>query len=209
MRRGATPRPCQILWKNSAHRSVRGRARRTVRRGPQRRNRTIPNKSQSCPNGLSADHHQKPKRSFHVFLAQQSQQLPRRPAPRRHSTFTAIVTRWLSGEIIFKVGDEITIAGRALVPLATSRSHAPCKIPAPKPAPCCSHIPRPVPAGFSRNSWRGRPGRSMELGRTKCGAGTARKSSVRREGIAPCHATATLDQADQVPCGARIFVRWW
>ena len=34
--------------------------------------------------------------------------------------------------------------------------------------------------GFSRNSWRGRPGPPMDRRPTRCGAGMAGRSSVRR-----------------------------
>jgi hypothetical protein len=70
--------------------------------------------------------------------------------------------------------------GRAPVPSYHAVYRTPGKIPVPKPAACCFSIPRPVPAAFSRNSWRGRPGPPMDRRPTRCGAGMAGRSSVRR-----------------------------
>ena len=85
----------------------------------------------------------------------------------------------LSSEITFKIGDEVTVGGRAPVPSYHAVSRTPGKIPVPKPDACCFSIPRPVPAAFSRNSWRGRPGPPMDRRPTRCGAGIAGRSSVR------------------------------
>jgi quercetin dioxygenase-like cupin family protein len=86
----------------------------------------------------------------------------------------------LSGEITFKIGDEVTVGGPGTCAfLPRGVPHA-WKIPVPKPAACCSSTPRPWLVGFSRNSWAGRPGRRMDPKPTKCGAGTAGRSSVSR-----------------------------
>jgi uncharacterized RmlC-like cupin family protein len=71
----------------------------------------------------------------------------------------------LSGEISFKTGDERWSAVPAPAPSYYAASHMPGKTPASKLVACCSSIPRRGrrPAGFSRNGWRGRPGRSMDL----------------------------------------------
>jgi hypothetical protein len=53
-----------------------------------------------------------------------------------------------------------------------------------------------VPAAFSRNSWRDRPGPPMDRRPTRCGAGMAGRSSVRRlsslklRGDEPSHPSA-------------------
>jgi hypothetical protein len=87
----------------------------------------------------------------------------------------------LSGEITFKIGDEVTVGGpRRPARFCHAAAHTPRKTPVPKQAACCSCIPRPVPAACSRNSWRGRPGPPMDPKPTRCGAGMAGRSSVRR-----------------------------
>src|ERR1700680_314997 len=60
----------------------------------------------------------------------------------------------LSGEITFKIGDEITVGGPGTCAfLPRGVPHA-WKNTAPQPAACCSFTRRPMPAVFSRNSWR-------------------------------------------------------
>ncbi|HZY58581.1 MAG TPA: cupin domain-containing protein, partial [Candidatus Binataceae bacterium] len=68
----------------------------------------------------------------------------------------------LSGEITFKIGDEVTVGGPGTWASYHAVYRTPGKIPVPKPTACCFSIPRPVPAAFSRNSWRGRPGRPTD-----------------------------------------------
>ena len=86
----------------------------------------------------------------------------------------------LSGEISFKIGDEVTVGGPGTCAfLPRGVPHA-WKNTGPKRDASCSSIPQPGPAAFSRNSWAGRPGRRMGAKPTKCGAGTAGRSSVRR-----------------------------
>ena len=60
----------------------------------------------------------------------------------------------LSGEITFKIGDEVTVGGpRRPARFCHAAAHTPRKTPVPKQAACCSCIRRPMPAAFSRNSW--------------------------------------------------------
>ena len=86
----------------------------------------------------------------------------------------------LSGEITFKIGDEVTVGGPETCAFLPRGVAQPGRTPALKQGACCSCIRRLLPAAFSRNSWRGRPGRPMAPKPTKCDAGTAGKSSVRR-----------------------------
>jgi hypothetical protein len=87
----------------------------------------------------------------------------------------------LTGEITFKIGDEVTVGGPGT---CARSSRAACrmrgKTRAPKPPACCFSTPRPWLLGFSRNSSAGRPGRRMDRRPTRCGAGMAGRSSVRR-----------------------------
>jgi hypothetical protein len=59
----------------------------------------------------------------------------------------------LRGEITFKIGEEVTVGGRAPAPSYRAVCRMPGKTPAPKPAVCCFSTRRPGPAGFSKNGW--------------------------------------------------------
>ena len=84
----------------------------------------------------------------------------------------------LSGEITFKIGDEVTVGGPGPARFCHAASLTPGRTLGLKQGACC--IRRPVPAAFSRNNWAVRSGRPMDPKPTKCDAGTAGKSSVRR-----------------------------
>ena len=86
----------------------------------------------------------------------------------------------LSGEITFKIGDEVTVGGPETCAFLPRGVAQPGRTPALKQGACCSCIRRPVRAAFSRNNWAVRLGRPMDPKPTKCDAGTAGKSSVRR-----------------------------
>jgi len=84
----------------------------------------------------------------------------------------------LSGELTFRIGDEVTVGGPGTcaflprgVPHAWKNTGA--------EGACCSCIHPPMPAAFSTNSSTVPSGRPMDPKPTKCGAGTAGKSSVR------------------------------
>jgi hypothetical protein len=86
----------------------------------------------------------------------------------------------LSGEITFKIGDEVTVGGPGTcaflprgVPHAWKNTSA-------ETGRVLFLYTRPVPAAFSRNSWRGRPSPPMDRRPTRCGAGMGGRSSVRR-----------------------------
>ena len=86
----------------------------------------------------------------------------------------------LSGEITFKIGDEVTVGGPgncAFLPRGVPHAW---KNTGAETGRVLFLYTRPVPAAFSRNSWRGRPGPPTDRRPTRWGAGMAGRSSVRR-----------------------------
>ena len=86
----------------------------------------------------------------------------------------------LRGEITFKIGEEVTVGGAgtcAFIPRGVPRAW---KNTGAETGLCYFSTRRPGPAGFSKNGWAGRPGRSMAKRPTKYVGATAGRSSVRR-----------------------------
>jgi cupin domain len=77
----------------------------------------------------------------------------------------------LSGEISFKIGDEVTVGGPGTCAFMPRGVPHAWKNTGTDPAACCSCIRRPTPAAFWRNSWAGRVG---EWTRSKRNAAPAR-----------------------------------
>ena len=86
----------------------------------------------------------------------------------------------LSGEITLRSEIRSPSAGRGPARFCHAAFHTPGRTPELKQGACCSCIRRPAPAAFSRNNWTVGLGRPMDPKPTKCGAGTAGKSSVHR-----------------------------